>query len=178
MSDIEHLRSLIKDIPDFPRKGIIFHDIFPIFKEPTATEMFVSHIVNHINVTIKKKVDVIVGLDARGFLFGPMVALRLNAAFVPSRKKGKLPGKTISADFKKEYGVDTFEMQADAIKPGQNVIIVDDLIATGGTAAAAGQLVEQSGGKILEYIFMIELTDLNGRKNLAAPVYSLITFNV
>ncbi|CAG8769745.1 29640_t:CDS:2, partial [Racocetra persica] len=161
MSDIEYLRSLIKAIPDFPQEGILFRDIFPIFQDPKAIEMLVSHIVDHINTTIKEKVDVIVGLDARGFLFGPMVALRLNTAFVPSRKKGKLPGKTLSADFKKEYGVDTFEMQEGAIKPGQNVIIVDDLIATGGTAAAAGQLVEKSGGKLLEYIFLIELADLN-----------------
>ncbi|CAG8550388.1 phosphoribosyltransferase-like protein [Gigaspora rosea] len=176
MSDIEHLRSLIRAIPDFPQEGILFYDIFPVFQDPKAIEMLVSHIVNHINVTIKEKIDVIVGLDARGFLFGPMVALRLNAAFVPSRKKGKLPGKTICAEFKKEYGVDTFEMQVDAIKPGQNVIIVDDLIATGGTAAAAGQLVEKSGGKLLEYIFLIELADLNGRKNLLAPAYSMITY--
>ncbi|CAG8818283.1 5200_t:CDS:2, partial [Dentiscutata erythropus] len=105
MADIEYLRSLIKEIPDFPQEGILFRDIFPIFQDPKATEMLVSHIVNHINTTIKEKIDVIVGLDARGFLFGPMVALKLNAAFVPSRKKGKLPGKTFSADFKKEYGV-------------------------------------------------------------------------
>ncbi|CAG8467658.1 6225_t:CDS:2 [Cetraspora pellucida] len=176
MSDLEYLRSLIKAIPDFPQEGIMFRDIFPIFQDPRAIEMLVSHIVNHINETIKEKVDVIVGLDARGFLFGPMVALRLNAAFVPSRKKGKLPGETLSADFKKEYGVDTFEMQVGAIKSGQNVIIMDDLIATGGTAVAAGQLVEKSGGKLLEYIFLIELADLNGRKNLTAPIYSMITF--
>ncbi|CAG8436489.1 3844_t:CDS:10 [Diversispora eburnea] len=142
MSDIERVKSLIRTVPDFPVKGILFKDIFPIFQDPTAVETLIS-------------------LDARGFLFGPILALRLGAAFVPVRKQGKLPGEIISAEFVKEYGVDVFEMQKEAIKPGQNVIIVDDLIATGGTAHAAGKLVEGSGGKILEYIFIVELIELN-----------------
>ncbi|RHZ44103.1 hypothetical protein Glove_759g17 [Diversispora epigaea] len=176
MSDIEKVKSLIRTIPDFPKKGISFKDIFPIFQDPTAVETLISYLVNHVNTTINEKVDVIVGLDARGFLFGPILALRLGAAFVPVRKQGKLPGEIISAEFVKEYGVDIFELQKEAIKPGQNVIIVDDLIATGGTAHAAGNLVEGSGGKILEYIFIIELIDLNGKNLLKAPVHSIIRY--
>ena len=116
----------------------------------------------------------IVGLDARGFLFGPTLALRLGAGFVPVRKAGKLPGHIETAKFDKEYGTDTFAMQTDAIKPGQKVLVVDDLIATGGSAAAAGTLVEKCGGQLLGYIFIIELTFLNGRDKLKAPVYALL----
>lgn len=120
------------------------------------------------------KPDVIVGLDARGFLFGPSLALRLGAAFVPVRKQGKLPGKIETATFEKEYGSDTFAMQVGAIKPGQVVVIVDDLIATGGSAAAAAQLVQKASGKLACAIFIIELTFLNGRSKIDAPVYTLI----
>ncbi|CAI2161716.1 7645_t:CDS:2, partial [Funneliformis geosporum] len=112
-------------------------------------------------------------LEARGFLFGPIVALRLNAAFAPVRKRGKLPGNIITAEYKKEYGVDVFEMQENAIKQNQNVIIVDDLIATGGTASAAGELVKKFGGNILEYIFIIELVELDGCQKLNSPIYSI-----
>ncbi|CAG8706377.1 11058_t:CDS:2, partial [Acaulospora morrowiae] len=105
MSDIDHVRSLIKAVPDFPKKGILFQDIFPVFQDPIAVETLINHIVKQITTTFNEKIDVIVGLDARGFLLGPIIALRLGAAFVPSRKKGKLPGKTISAEFVKEYGV-------------------------------------------------------------------------
>jgi adenine phosphoribosyltransferase len=117
---------------------------------------------------------VIVGLDARGFLFGPTLALRLGAGFVPVRKAGKLPGNVETAEFQKEYGTDTFAMQTDAISPGQKVLVVDDLIATGGSAAAAGTLVEKCGGILLGYIFIIELTFLKGRDKLNAPVYTLL----
>ena len=119
-------------------------------------------------------VDAIVGLEARGFLFGPSLALRLGAAFISVRKKGKLPGPTKVASFKKEYGEDFFEMQADAIKPGQKVVIVDDIIATGGSAAAAGSLVRQLGGTLLGYLFILELDFLKGRAQLDAPVQTLL----
>ncbi|KAL9081214.1 MAG: hypothetical protein Q9157_000189 [Trypethelium eluteriae] len=119
-------------------------------------------------------VDVIVGLEARGFLFGPSLALRLGAAFVPVRKLGKLPGPTQTAPFKKEYGEDFFQIQADAIKPGQKVVIVDDIIATGGSAAAAGSLVRQLGGVLLGYMFLLELDFLKGRALLDAPVHTLL----
>ncbi|KAL1922002.1 uncharacterized protein VTP21DRAFT_10644 [Calcarisporiella thermophila] len=174
--DIQRIKSLLRAIPDFPKKGILFQDIFPIFQDHLAVESIITNIVYHIQSTIGK-VDVIVGLDARGFLFGPLIAMRLGAAFVPVRKKGKLPGETVRVSYEKEYGEDVFEMQQNAVKAGQKCIIVDDLIATGGSAAAAGQLVQKSGGEVAEYIFLIELTALNGRKALCAPVYSLLQFD-
>lgn len=157
--------------------------------------------------SLHKKVDVVVGLDARGFLIGPIIALRLGAAFVPVRKRGKLPGECVSATYEKEYGTvssyilgirhvltiitqDTFEMQSDAVKPGQSVIVVDDLIATGkstvlfscailttfpgGSAKAAGELVKKQGGVTIEYLFIIEVMFFNGYQHLDAPVYSII----
>ncbi|KXN69733.1 adenine phosphoribosyltransferase [Conidiobolus coronatus NRRL 28638] len=164
--DIERLKEKITAIPDFPQPGIIFRDIFPIFQDPIAVESLLTHITHHITSSFEKK----------GFLFGPLIAIRLGAAFVPVRKSGKLPGATIKAEYTKEYGVDVFEMQENAIKPGQNVIIIDDLIATGGSAFAAAELVKKSSGNILEYIFVIELEDLQGSKKLEAPVYSLVKY--
>ncbi|KAF8192513.1 adenine phosphoribosyltransferase [Pholiota molesta] len=179
MADVELIRSHLTSHPDFPKKGIVFLDIFPILRDPLVFETLITHFVHHITShtlpnSQAKKVDVIVGLDARGFLFGPIIALRLGAAFVPVRKAGKLPGQTISASYKKEYGMDSFEMQADAIKPGQSVIVIDDLIATGGSAKAAGELVAKQGGKTLEYLFVIELLFLKAASKLDAPVYSVV----
>jgi len=123
----------------------------------------------------KSEIDVVVGLESRGFLFGPSLALKFGAGFVPVRKKGKLPGDCATETFKKEYGEDVFQMQSDAIKPGQKVVIVDDIIATGGSAAAAGALVHKLGGKLLGYIFMMELDFLKGRDRLDAPVHTLLS---
>ncbi|KAF8939161.1 adenine phosphoribosyltransferase [Dissophora ornata] len=172
--DLKRINSLIREIPDFPKPGILFKDIFPLFQDPIAVEMVITHIVNHINTSVEKKVDVIVGLDARGFLFGPIIAMRLGAAFAPVRKAGKLPGSTIQVSYQKEYGTDVFEMQDDSIKPGQNVIVIDDLIATGGSAAGAQELIEKMNGNVLSFIFLIELEFLNGKDVLKAPVYSMI----
>jgi len=179
MADVALIRSYLTAHPDFPKKGIVFLDIFPILRNPLVFATLITHLVHHITShtlpnSPTKKIDVIVGLDARGFLFGPIIALRLGAAFVPVRKAGKLPGQTISASYEKEYGVDSFEMQADAIKPGQTVIVIDDLIATGGSAKAAGELVIKQGGKTLEYLFVIELLFLQAASKLDAPVYSVI----
>ncbi|KIJ56727.1 hypothetical protein M422DRAFT_773498 [Sphaerobolus stellatus SS14] len=178
MADVEYLRSLLGVHPDFPKKGITFLDIFPILRDPLAFETLITHVVHHItSETIPKsgkKIDVVVGLDARGFLLGPIVALRLGAAFVPVRKQGKLPGRCTSAEYLKEYGTDTFEMQADSIKPGSNAIVIDDLIATGGSAKAAGELVAAQGAKTLEYVFIIGLPFLKGHEKLDAPVYTLV----
>jgi adenine phosphoribosyltransferase len=165
--------------PNFPKEGIVFLDIFPILKEPLVFETLITHLVHHITsytlqISKVEKIDVIVGLDARGFLFGPIIALRLGAAFVPVRKAGKLPGQCIDATYEKEYGTDSFEMQADAIKPGQNVLVIDDLLATGGSAKAAGELVTKQGGKTLEYLFIIELLFLKGASKLDGPVYSVV----
>ncbi|CAG8444047.1 9667_t:CDS:2 [Ambispora leptoticha] len=176
MADIERIRGLIRAIPDFPKPGIIFQDIFPIFQDPIAVESLITHLVYHITSTINEKIDVVIGLDARGFLLGPVIALRLGAAFAPIRKKGKLPGEIVSVEYAKEYGVDTFEMEKDAMKPGQNVIVIDDLIATGGSAAAAGILVNSFGAKVLKYLFVIELIELKGADVLNAPLYSVLKY--
>ncbi|KDR83824.1 hypothetical protein GALMADRAFT_236230 [Galerina marginata CBS 339.88] len=179
MADVDIIRSCLTAHPDFPKKGIVFLDIFPILRDPVVFETLITHFIHHITshtltLSETKKVDVIVGLDARGFLFGPIIALRLGAAFVPVRKAGKLPGECVSASYAKEYGTDSFEMQADAIKPGQIVIVIDDLLATGGSAHAAGELVAKQGGKTLEYLFIIELLFLKGATKLDAPVYSVV----
>ncbi|KAI8621566.1 adenine phosphoribosyltransferase [Chytriomyces sp. MP71] len=177
MADVAFLRSKLRAIPDFPKKGILFQDIFPIFQDPIAVETLVTHIVHHLTSSNLGKIDVIVGLDARGFLLGPTIALRLGCAFVPVRKAGKLPGATTRVGYTKEYGTDYFEMQEGAVKAGQNVIILDDLIATGGSAKAAGELVKKNGGKTVEYIFFIELSFLKGRDVLDAPTYAVMTFD-
>jgi len=179
MADIDFIKGQLTSHPDFPKKGIVFLDIFPILRNPITFETLITHFIHHITshtlATIpSKRIDVVVGLDARGFLFGPIIALRLGAAFVPVRKAGKLPGNCISVSYEKEYGMDLFEMQANSIQPGQTVIVVDDLIATGGSATAAGELVIKQGGKLLEYLFIIELMFLKGRSRLDAPVYSII----
>lgn len=166
------LRSKLRQYPDFPTPGVLFEDILPIFQDPHAFQLLIDGLKLRIG---DRPVDVIVGLDARGFLFGPTLALQLGASFVPVRKAGKVPGKTVKAVYQKEYGSDSFEMQADAIEAGQKVVIVDDIIATGGSAAAAGDLVKQLGGDILEYLFLMELDFLKGRKKLDAPVFTLLS---
>ncbi|EXJ64578.1 adenine phosphoribosyltransferase [Cladophialophora yegresii CBS 114405] len=170
------LKAGLKTYPDFPKEGILFEDILPLFASPSLHQALIRAYELQIIESLGRDnlPDVIVGLDARGFLFGPTLALRFGAGFVPVRKAGKLPGKIETAEFQKEYGTDTFAMQTDAIKPGQKVLVVDDLIATGGSAAAAGTLVEKCGGTLLGYFFIIELTFLKGRDKLNAPVYTLL----
>ncbi|DAA79846.1 TPA_exp: Uncharacterized protein A8136_0619 [Trichophyton benhamiae CBS 112371] len=170
------LRSSLRQFPDFPSPGILFEDILPIFADPALHESLIRGLELHLLETYgaDQKPDVIVGLDARGFLFGPTLALRLGAAFVPVRKQGKLPGPVITQEYQKEYGSDFFQMQSDAIKPGQKVIVVDDIIATGGSAYAAGSLVQKLGGNLLGFVFMLELDFLKGRDKLPAPVYTLL----
>jgi len=182
MADVHLIKSHLASYPDFPSKGIVFLDIFPILQNPPAFETLITHLTHHITshtlqFSQAKKIDVVVGLDARGFLLGPIIALRLGAAFVPIRKAGKLPGKCVNATYEKEYGTDSFEMQVDVIKPGQNVVVIDDLLATGGSAKAAGELVAKQGAKTLEYLFIIELLFLNGSNKLDAPVYSVVQIN-
>jgi adenine phosphoribosyltransferase len=171
------LRKALRQFPDFPTPGILFEDILPIFQDPALHETLIHALELHVleNYGQANKPDVIVGLEARGFLFGPSLALRLGSGFVPVRKKGKLPGPTETAAFDKEYGADHFEMQSDAIKKGQKVLVVDDIIATGGSAAAAGQLVQKLGGQLLGFIMILELDFLHGRDKLPAPCYTLLT---
>ncbi|KAI4622782.1 adenine phosphoribosyltransferase [Alternaria novae-zelandiae] len=172
------LKASLRQFKDFPEPGILFEDILPIFADPALHE----GLLRGLELSIEKqfgatgaKPDVVVGLDARGFLFGPSLALRLGASFVPVRKRGKLPGPCETAEYKKEYGSDFFQMQEGAVKSGQNVLIVDDIIATGGSAAAAGSLVKKLGGTIMGYLFILELDFLKGRDQLDAPVHTLLS---
>ncbi|KAI1448695.1 hypothetical protein ABKA04_008078 [Annulohypoxylon sp. FPYF3050] len=166
----------LRFVPDFPIPGINFIDILPIFQNPVAFESLLEVLVLLIRERFGDQIpDVIVGLEARGFLFGPTLALRLSRPFVPVRKKGKMPGACRTVEYKKEYGKDEFQVQLDAIKPGQTCLIVDDIIATGGTAAAAGQLVELSDAKVMGYLFMIEITNLKGKALLGdKPFITLV----
>ncbi|KAL1963234.1 hypothetical protein VTN77DRAFT_8559 [Rasamsonia byssochlamydoides] len=168
------LRAALRQFPDFPSPGVLFEDIMPIFADPTLHEALIRSLELHIIETYGQTPDVIVGLEARGFLFGPSLALRLGASFVPVRKKGKLPGPCVTQTYEKEYGQDYFQMQADALKPGQKVVVVDDIIATGGSAAAAGLLVQKLGATLLGYVFILELDFLKGREKLPAPVFTLL----
>lgn len=171
--DVKRVKELLHVIPDFPKPGIQFMDIFPVLQDPNATSM----IINNLACYAQKhwQVDIVVGLDARGFIFGPMVAQRLGVGFAPVRKKGKLPGECEVESYEKEYGLDEMEMQKGGIKQGQSVLIVDDLLATGGTAAGAERLVQKQGGIVCGFLFVIELEELQGRKRLGAPVYSMLS---
>lgn len=164
------LKANLKQYPNFPSEGILFEDFLPIFTKPDLFNKLVEAFKLHVG---DQKIDYVVGLESRGFLFGPTLALALNAGFVPVRKPGKLPGPTHEAEFQKEYGSDKFEMQQNAIPSGSTVLIVDDILATGGSASAAGQLVEKSGGEIVEYLFVMELDFLKGRDKLGKPAFTL-----
>ncbi|KAJ1760139.1 adenine phosphoribosyltransferase [Coemansia sp. RSA 2523] len=169
---IEQVKALVREYPDFPSTGILFRDIFPIFQEPEAVSCLVSHFVERIRTF--GQVDVVVGLDARGFLFGPQIAQQLGVAFVPVRKGGKLPGSVNRVTYEKEYGADVFEMQQDGVQKGQRVVIVDDLLATGGSCRAGEELVAKAGAHVVLNAFVIALVGLEGEKQLKAPVYALI----
>ncbi|KAF7592818.1 adenine phosphoribosyltransferase [Aspergillus hancockii] len=170
------LRAALRQFPDFPSPGILFEDILPIFANPTLHEALIRSLELHILENHgDQKPDVIVGLEARGFLMGPSLALRLGASFIPVRKQGKLPGPCTTQSYEKEYGQDFFQMQADSIRPGQKVIVVDDIIATGGSAWAAGELIKKMGGELMSFLFLLELEFLKGREKLPAPVYTLLS---
>ncbi|PNS13959.1 Adenine phosphoribosyltransferase [Sphaceloma murrayae] len=168
------LRSAIRQFPDFPQKGILFEDILPIFASPSLHSDLMTALELRIKQSFPSSPDVIVALESRGFLFGPTLALRLGARFVPVRKKGKLPGPVETEAFEKEYGQDYFQMQKGAVEKGQTVVVVDDLMATGGSAACAGSLVKKLGGELLGYVFLMELTFLKGREKLDGTVVTLL----
>ena len=160
---MEHLKTVIREIPDWPKKGILFYDITTLLKDgPSFRESVNALIAPYAD----KKVDLVVGIEARGFIFAPTVAFAVGAGFVPVRKPGKLPAATHRATYDLEYGSDSLEIHQDAIKPGQRVLIVDDLIATGGTAKAVADLVEKMGGVVVGLAFVIELEFLHGRQKL------------
>ncbi|OBT44653.1 hypothetical protein VE00_04375 [Pseudogymnoascus sp. WSF 3629] len=168
------LHSALRHFPDFPIPGIDFVDILPLFATAERQETLLAALEAEVLSGFGGVPDVIVALDARGFLFGPGLALRLGCGFAPVRKSGKIPGPTVEVGFKKEYGEDFFQMQGDAVEKGQKVLVVDDIIATGGSAKAAGDLVEKLGGEVMGYLFILELDFLKGRDLLNAPVRTLL----
>lgn len=168
------LKELVRSIPDFPKAGILFRDITPLIGDADGFAALIAEMANALR---DANVDVVVGPEARGFIFGAALAQALHAGFVPARKPGKLPYDTISYEYALEYGTDRLEIHADAIRPGQRVAIVDDLLATGGTAAACAKLVEKAGGTVVGCVFAIELTDLPGRKALCDyPVHTILQY--
>ncbi len=171
----ETLRAAVRDVIDFPKPGIVFKDITPVLADPGLLD---NAIDGMISITGLDRVDKVVGIDARGFIFGALIAAKLNAGFIPVRKKGKLPWKTHDTSYDLEYGSATVEIHQDAVAPGESVLLADDLLATGGTAAAALDLVQRLGGNVVASVFFIELAFLNGRDKLLGkgPVHSLITY--
>lgn len=171
---MEELKKAIRDIPDFPKKGIIFKDITTLLKDKNHFRKALDILAERYK---KQPVDYIVGIESRGFIFAAALAYILKAGFIPIRKKGKLPGTTIDVTYELEYGTDTLSMHCDAIEPGSKILLIDDLLATGGTTKAAAQLITKAGGTIIGIAFLIELSFLNGRKGLEGyDLYSIISF--
>ncbi len=173
MAVIVDLKSVIADHPDFPKPGILFHDFAPLLRYPNALEQVISDIEKHIP---SESVDVVAGIESRGFILGMAMALRYNTGFVMIRKSGKTPGQTKKISYTIEYGSDTMEIKQDSISEGQRVLICDDLLATGGTARAAVDLVESVGGVVAGLAFIIELEDLGGRQLISYNTHSVITY--
>jgi len=157
------IKSRIRTVPHYPKQGVMFRDITTLLKDPVGFRITVTELANRY---AGAKIDRVAGIEARGFIVGAALAYQLGVGFVPIRKKGKLPAQTVGQDYELEYGTDRIEMHADAVSPGERVLLVDDLIATGGTAGAACKLIESMGGKILECCFVIDLPDLGGRARL------------
>ena len=172
---MNELKRLIREIPDYPKPGILFYDLTTLLKDQAGFHLLIDRLCDHY---ASRKVDIVVGVEARGFIFAPALAYRLGAGFVPVRKPKKLPAKTARVSYQLEYGTDTLEIHEDAIHPGQHVLVSDDLLATGGTAAATVQLVRQLGGEVTGASFAVELTFLNGRAKLpGVDVVSLIQYD-
>ncbi|MGE5279849.1 MAG: adenine phosphoribosyltransferase [Deltaproteobacteria bacterium] len=168
------LKDKIRSIPDFPKQGILFRDITTLLKDAQAFRQAIDALAGAVQ---DKKVDQVVAVESRGFIFGAALAYKLGAGFIPVRKKGKLPAETLSAEYALEYGVDSLHMHKDALKAGDKILIVDDLLATGGTVAAVCQMTERLKADITGIIFLIELCDLKGRDKLGKhPIFSLIRY--
>jgi adenine phosphoribosyltransferase len=171
---VENLKALIREVPDFPKSGILFYDITTLLKDPVGLHGAVDSLADHY---VGQVIDRVVGIEARGFIFAPMVAYRLNAGFVPVRKPKKLPAETAQVEYSLEYGTDTLEIHRDAIEEGQHVLIIDDLLATGGTAAGVAKLVESLGGVVAGMGFLIELEFLKGKEKVAKyDVHSVLKY--
>jgi len=171
---LDDLKKLIREVPDFPKPGILFYDISTLLKDPVGLHRAVDSLSNHY---VGRKIDLVVGIEARGFIFAPIVAYRLNAGFVPVRKPKKLPAETARATYKLEYGEDSLEVHRDAIRAGNEVLIIDDLLATGGTSAAVTELVESLGGRVTGLGFLIELEFLKGREKISRyQIHSVLKY--
>src|SRR5437870_7781116 len=172
---MDELKTLIREVQDFPKQGILFYDITTLLKEPSGLKGVIDAFKDRYR---NAGVDLVIGIEARGFIFASALAYALGAGFVPVRKPKKLPGEKVSVTYSLEYGTDTLEMHTGAVTSGHCILIVDDLLATGGTAAATAQLVEENGGKVAGFGFALELTFLNGRKKLNGyDVFSLIQYD-
>jgi len=172
----DQLKKLIREVPDFPKKGILFYDITTLLRDKTGFAQLIDLFSEHY---IGKNIDLILGMEARGFIFGPALAYRLNAGFVPVRKPGKLPAATCRVEYELEYGSNALEIHKDAIEKGQRVLIVDDLLATGGTAVATAKLASSLGAEIAGLAFVVELDFLKGRQKLGGyNVFSLLHYDV
>jgi adenine phosphoribosyltransferase len=170
------IKSRIRTVPHYPKQGVMFRDITTLLKDPVGFRVTINELVNRYT---GQKIDRIAGIESRGFIIGAALAFQLGVGFVPIRKKGKLPAETIGHDYELEYGTDRIEMHVDAISQGDKILLVDDLIATGGTAGAACKLIETMGGKIVECCFVIDLPDLGGRQRLekqGQKVFALCEF--
>lgn len=172
---MDELKQKIREVPDFPVPGILFYDVTTLLKDAEAFRRAAEALAERFR---DSDVEKVLGIESRGFIFGPVVAYQLGAGFVPVRKKGKLPAEKLEVSYELEYGTDSLEIHRDAVKPGENVLIVDDLIATGGTAAAVCEMVRQLGGRLVGLAFLIELTALGGRKKLPpeVPFVSLLKY--
>ena len=160
---VKELKAAIREIPDWPKKGILFYDVTTLLKEGQCFEKTINALIEPYK---DKRIDLVLGIEARGFIFAPTVAYALKAGFIPVRKPGKLPAATLQASYELEYGTDSLEIHQDAVQPGQHVLIVDDLIATGGTAKAVADLVEKMNATVVGLDFVVELTFLHGRDKL------------
>jgi adenine phosphoribosyltransferase len=170
----EEIKSRIRTVPHWPKKGIMFRDVTTLIKDPEGLKLACQLLYDNYK---DKKIDIIAGIEARGFIFGSILAFMMKKGFVPIRKKGKLPAETISQEYSLEYGTDKIEIHKDAIKEGSNVLIVDDLLATGGTMTAACSLIEKAGGKVAGCAFVVELPELGGRKKLEGyNLFRLVDF--
>jgi len=172
MPDITKIKNLVRSIPDFPKKGIIFRDITTLLQDYEGLTAVIQEIVHNYK---NRGIDIVAGIEARGFIIGGAVAQQLGTGFVPIRKKGKLPYETVCHDYELEYGTDSLELHVDAIKPGMKVLIIDDLIATGGTALASAKLVEKVGGVVASMAFIINLPEVGGEKRLINEGYEVFT---
>lgn len=168
------LKEYVRDIPDWPKEGVLFRDITPLLANPKSFRYAIDAIADYFRGS---NIDAVLGAEARGFILASALAYALDCGFIPARKPGKLPYNTLKAEYELEYGFDSLEMHEDAIKPNESILVVDDVIATGGTAAAKVELVEKLGGKVAGIAFLIELSFLNGRSKLGDHnVFSLITY--